>query len=672
MFISKIKHIANLIIFTGIIFAQNNVDMNGKVNTVGGTVNTFYNEKSTGINFYFTPDADDTYDEIRVYVKESSTAMAAGNGGGSSSSGDCDGYFDNGDKITLSGVTVGGATAGGGSYERPSGYWQSGNTYTVYIPNANIDTKVDYNNSGTRIYVGLQFEGSNDKWVCSEGTNSGSGTQATSQNSRTYFILDRIDPTIASIKEHTTNDSYASNMYIKTFKVVYIVGAEDITGGITWDAVSGTDKADDDVLSGNGGQTVNFTTPDPGLSDGTVYNITFSFVDPAGNEATRSYNNVTYDTSAPTVSHLTSVDETYTATEVVPVTINFSETMLVTGTPQLTLETGSEVTDQVVDYTSGSNSNALLFNYTVLNNHINLDLDVKSRTSLALNGGTITDLAKNDLDLSGNALPADGSGNQLDERQAVVVDGDAPASAVLTSVTPTGGTITAGKWNTTNTGVAIVVPLVTTDASLDDGKVDILATENAANNMLDVVTNLTITTAERQAGSKTINLSEAEMEGIANYADGKTINFTAKTYDKAGNNTTGPATYKNLVVDISDPYVEQIKGANGTYRLGETITLTLDFSEAITLSGGDPTLTLNTTETHWSFTGSADAVATETAVSDDDMTLTFDVAETHVSGDLNHKSTTSLTLPAGVTIVDANGNNAATPGRHSWQNNFVQ
>ena len=86
--------------------------------------------------------------------------------------------------------------------------------------------------------------------------------------------------------------------------------------------------------------------------------------------------------------------------------------------------------------------------------------------------------------------------------------------------------------------------------------------------------------------------------------------------------------------------------------------MTLDFSEAITLAGGDPTLTLNTSETHWSFTGSADAVATETAVSDDDMTLTFDVAASHVSGDLNHKSTTALTLPAGVTIVDANGNSA--------------
>ena len=133
------------------------------------------------------------------------------------------------------------------------------------------------------------------------------------------------------------------------------------------------------------------------------------------------------------------------------------------------------------------------------------------------------------------------------------------------------------------------------------------------------------------------------MTGITNYADSKTIWFTSKTYDKAGNMTQGPTTYKLLVIDIAAPFVEQVQGTSGTYRLGETITLTLDFSEAITLAGGDPTLTLNTTETHWSFTGSADAVATETAVSDDDMTLTFDVTASHVSGDLNHKSTTALT-----------------------------
>ena len=62
----------------------------------------------------------------------------------------------------------------------------------------------------------------------------------------------------------------------------------------------------------------------------------------------------------------------------------------------------------------------------------------------------------------------------------------------MTSVTPTGGTVTAGKWNLTNTGVTIVVPLTTNDNSLDGGKVDIIATESNANNFENVIINQTI------------------------------------------------------------------------------------------------------------------------------------------------------------------------------------
>jgi len=43
--------------------------------------------------------------------------------------------------------------------------------------------------------------------------------------------------------------------------------------------------------------------------------------------------------------------------------VTFSEAVTVTGTPQLTLETGA--TDRVVNYVSGSGTNTLTFNYTV-------------------------------------------------------------------------------------------------------------------------------------------------------------------------------------------------------------------------------------------------------------------------------------------------------------------
>ena len=73
--------------------------------------------------------------------------------------------------------------------------------------------------------------------------------------------------------------------------------------------------------------------------------------------------------------------------------IGFSEVVNVTGTPQLTLETGGS--DAVVNYSSGTGSNTLTFNYTLSSGEISSDLDYKATSSLVLNGGTIKDAALN-------------------------------------------------------------------------------------------------------------------------------------------------------------------------------------------------------------------------------------------------------------------------------------
>ena len=71
--------------------------------------------------------------------------------------------------------------------------------------------------------------------------------------------------------------------------------------------------------------------------------------------------------------------------DVVPITVTFSEVVNVVttgGTPTLTLETGSN--DAAVSYTSGTGTNTLTFNYTVLENHASSDLDYVATSSLAL------------------------------------------------------------------------------------------------------------------------------------------------------------------------------------------------------------------------------------------------------------------------------------------------
>ncbi len=92
----------------------------------------------------------------------------------------------------------------------------------------------------------------------------------------------------------------------------------------------------------------------------------------------------------PTITSVTSTktNGSYLPGEQIPITVIFNEAVNVTGTPQLTLETGA--TDRVVNYASGTGTNTLTFNYTVQAGDVSADLDYTSTTALALNGGTIT------------------------------------------------------------------------------------------------------------------------------------------------------------------------------------------------------------------------------------------------------------------------------------------
>ena len=125
------------------------------------------------------------------------------------------------------------------------------------------------------------------------------------------------------------------------------------------------------------------------------------------------------DTTVPTVRSVTSTtaNGSYNAADVIAITITFSEAVTVSGTPQLTLETGSS--DAVVNYTSGSGGTTLTFNYTVTSSHTSSDLDYASTTAIDLNGSTITDLVGNVT----NLIPlVPGSPASLSANKAIVID----------------------------------------------------------------------------------------------------------------------------------------------------------------------------------------------------------------------------------------------------------
>jgi hypothetical protein len=156
-------------------------------------------------------------------------------------------------------------------------------------------------------------------------------------------------------------------------------------------------------------------------------------VDTAGNQSMCA-NLVTYthDAISPTISNVTAsiANGSYKSGQVVPIQLTFSEVVTVTGTPQITLETGNQ--DAVVNYTSGSGTTTLTFNYVVWDGDKSEDLDYSSTSSLTLNGGTIRDGVGNNAVLT---LPARGGMGSLSGNKSIVIDTNTP-SITFTSISP--------------------------------------------------------------------------------------------------------------------------------------------------------------------------------------------------------------------------------------------
>lgn len=139
--------------------------------------------------------------------------------------------------------------------------------------------------------------------------------------------------------------------------------------------------------------------------------------------------------SVPTVTSVTSstTNGSYKVGDVITIQVVFDDVVYVTGTPQLTLETGA--TDAVVNYSSGSASNTLVFLYTIASPEITSDLDYASTTALALNGGTIKNAGLTNATLT---LVTPGDPGSLGANKALIVDITAPTVTGVTSSTSNG------------------------------------------------------------------------------------------------------------------------------------------------------------------------------------------------------------------------------------------
>ena len=145
--------------------------------------------------------------------------------------------------------------------------------------------------------------------------------------------------------------------------------------------------------------------------------------------------NDTPDTTPPTVESLAITsnpgsDQTYAAADEIEVTVTFSETVEVEGTPQLRLKVGTRT--RTAGYDSGTGTAALVFAYEVADGDEATGGVSIEAGRIALNGGTIEDEAENAAVLDHEAV-APQAGHQVDGVRAAFVSAAADgASLTLT------------------------------------------------------------------------------------------------------------------------------------------------------------------------------------------------------------------------------------------------
>ena len=140
--------------------------------------------------------------------------------------------------------------------------------------------------------------------------------------------------------------------------------------------------------------------------------------------------NLFIDGLSPSITSVSSneIDTTYSISDTLGITVTFSEAITVTGTPQLTLETGTS--DALANYLSGTGTNVLTFQFIVVNGHTSADLDIASSSALSLNSGSIVDAVGNTATLT---LPNPGAVGSLGYNKAITLDANPPSISLASS-----------------------------------------------------------------------------------------------------------------------------------------------------------------------------------------------------------------------------------------------
>lgn len=386
------------------------------------------------------------------------------------------------------------------------------------------------------------------------------------------------------------------------------------------------------------------------------------------------------DIIPPTVTSVTTIEDsnTYKIGYEILIQVDFSEDVTVTGSPELTLETGT--TDRILSYLEGSGSSSLYFKYTVALGDASTALDYVSQTALAFNGGTIKDAAGNSAELG---LPLPGAAGSLSDGKTIVIDGSGlkfdfeTATGFATNVISQ----TAEDYTLRVTGTqpitkdysAIPQIAATTNAaeqtiefSMLGHKFDLRTIKFMHHMGGDLLARMTTdkfgqVTLAKSAATKdqeeTLRFNGFSFSGITRFTittSGDPLHFSFDDF-----------IVTNIIPDVVGPSVISVETSksDGLYKSGDIIPIAIRFNEPVIITG-TPQLTLAN--------GGAGRVVDYSAGSGSSVILfDYTVQDGDISSKLNYMATTSLQLNGG-TVKDELGNVATLtlPALDGGNNSF--
>jgi gliding motility-associated-like protein len=268
-----------------------------------------------------------------------------------------------------------------------------------------------------------------------------------------------------------------------------------------------------------------------------------------GNTASNTVN-VTADMNIPVVTAVSvPANGYYKAGSILNFTVNYSEPVVVSGTPILSVNIGGTIVSAA--YTGGTGTQLLSFSYTVQNGEMDMD-GISLGASLSLNGASIRDASNNNAVLTLNNVAA---------TTGVFVNTTHPAV-------------------TLSTGAAIVNTSFTLTAVFSEAVTGLSATDfvlaNATAGTLQTTDNITYTI------------------DIAPIANGPVVIYLpAGIAVNIGNNDNIISNTLRVTADIVAPVITQVNvPVNGYYRDGNTLDFRVTFNEPVVVNttGGDPSI----------------------------------------------------------------------------------